>query len=730
MLSSPRALVALIALALLLPAAADAKPRGRKAKAAAAIDYELVAVMHLRDRGELNVAMERIQALVRKHPEAVSAHRMYQELAVLSRRNGRLIEAEYRHHLEAAPDDVTRKLLHASAAMAAAATTPSMRRIDQIKDIERALAAAQGSKELRSAAHMVAADFAHLKGEPTEVEEHLRAALEADRHNHAVRADLLAFLASQGQFDEAADLCLDLIDDAPWRLMACATVMPERAGGPGATPEDQDKIAVAFEGVEEDHADDVVILQSLEWVYSYLEEKRGASRLRGRLAELDPTWTPPLERDPYLEPLPGGELTDAEIAMLEAIGTIKEQTTDDAWARVRALQSLESDLGDDASPRHRSLFYRELAFALRHPDVLDRDASRAAAKKALEATPDDPSVLNEWAYMSALDKVDLVEALAAVDKALELLLGEPFEPLAIDPGRTFSDYEIGRAESIGAYVDTRGWVLYQLDRHEEAVRDLYLASLLTSDGTVQGHLGRARYAVGNDRGAFPHLLRALALGTEEEEVVRDLAAHIYEKLHVVSGGLDALIEATRDQLRSELGLDDDLFGDLGDLEEFLDRDERGPPVIDDGTVESRAGHPLLGSPAPDFEFETLTGAQFSKASLEGRVVVIDFWATWCAPCIEALPMMDSLARAFEGEDVTFLAMSLDDSERTVKDFWSYADALNPGMAAAGAADAFAVRGIPATFVLDRRGNVARYHSGFDPTMLGTLTAELVELLEE
>ena len=112
-------------------------------------------------------------------------------------------------------------------------------------------------------------------------------------------------------------------------------------------------------------------------------------------------------------------------------------------------------------------------------------------------------------------------------------------------------------QSVGAFVDTRGWVLYQLGRHAEAEQALELASLLSSDGTVQGHLGRARYAVGNDDGAFHNLLRALALGTEDHQPVRDLAAHLYEKQHVVAGGLDQLVEETRRQLGLRDDLDDD-----------------------------------------------------------------------------------------------------------------------------------------------------------------------------
>ena len=116
----------------------------------------------------------------------------------------------------------------------------------------------------------------------------------------------------------------------------------------------------------------------------------------------------------------------------------------------------------------------------------------------------------------------------------------------INFGESFADYEIARGETVGAYLDTRGWVLFKMRRFEEARRDLEQASLMTRDGTVQAHLGRTRHALGNSRGAFHHLVRALALGTEETEEVRVLAEALYEELHAISGGLDGLVQALQE----------------------------------------------------------------------------------------------------------------------------------------------------------------------------------------
>jgi tetratricopeptide (TPR) repeat protein len=363
-------------------------------------------------------------------------------------------------------------------------------------------------------------------------------------------------------------LCLDLLEIAPWRLVACAQLLSRNTGSPGASAAQQDALAERLERLEASKKIDGVTLQSLLRLYNYLGEKKGARRLTERLKELDGSWTPAVDRNPYLEPLPGGEFTEAEMGFIESIQTVREQTADDPWARVRALQELEHSLPEP--PRSKAYFHREMAFALRDPGVLDRDGSRASVRRALDQTPDDPSVMNEWAYMSALDKVDLGEALKMSTAALESLLGQPFDPMAISLGETFEQWSVEVAERVGAFLDTRGWILYQLSRHDESVRALELASLLTRDGTVQGHLGRARYAVGNDTGAFHHLLYALALGTEDEEEVRNLARHLYDKLHIVPGALETLVEALRTRL-----LGDPIDGEGGGEPAKSFEDEQG-----------------------------------------------------------------------------------------------------------------------------------------------------------
>jgi peroxiredoxin len=72
--------------------------------------------------------------------------------------------------------------------------------------------------------------------------------------------------------------------------------------------------------------------------------------------------------------------------------------------------------------------------------------------------------------------------------------------------------------------------------------------------------------------------------------------------------------------------------------------------------------------APDFELPDATGRRWSLKSLRGRPVLLNFWATWCPPCVEEMPAMEDLARAV-GDKAVVLAVSVDEEWETLKKFF-------------------------------------------------------------
>lgn len=146
-----------------------------------------------------------------------------------------------------------------------------------------------------------------------------------------------------------------------------------------------------------------------------------------------------------------------------------------------------------------------------------------------------------------------------------------------------------------------------------------------------------------------------------------------------------------------------------------------------------------GSMAPDFELETLDGERVRLRDLRGQVVVLDFWATWCGPCRRGLPLLQDFDDWVRANDKPVRVFAVDTFERgrTIEDwrkaakgFWSKKSFTMPSLLdfENRAAIAYGVSGIPATFVIDRDGRVARVHQGFDPGMKDSLIRDVEPLL--
>jgi thiol-disulfide isomerase/thioredoxin len=121
-----------------------------------------------------------------------------------------------------------------------------------------------------------------------------------------------------------------------------------------------------------------------------------------------------------------------------------------------------------------------------------------------------------------------------------------------------------------------------------------------------------------------------------------------------------------------------------------------------------------GDPAPQFVLPRITsattlGPPVSLADTRGKVVVLDFWATWCNPCLRAMPRLDALARAHP--DIAVLAINIDDPGEA----WALFDERKYAMTLLAGdretSDRYGVAAIPHTVVIDRSGNVRRVFRG-------------------
>jgi cytochrome c biogenesis protein CcmG/thiol:disulfide interchange protein DsbE len=133
---------------------------------------------------------------------------------------------------------------------------------------------------------------------------------------------------------------------------------------------------------------------------------------------------------------------------------------------------------------------------------------------------------------------------------------------------------------------------------------------------------------------------------------------------------------------------------------------------------SLAASPLVDRAAPTLNGTTIKGEPFSLSAQRGRYVVVNFFASWCVPCLQEHPELDKFSQRHQGGDVQLVSVLFDDDAASARTFfdrhggaWPVVD--DPG---AKAALDFGVRGPPESFVVDRQGYVLR-------RIVGTATAD-------
>jgi thiol-disulfide isomerase/thioredoxin len=128
----------------------------------------------------------------------------------------------------------------------------------------------------------------------------------------------------------------------------------------------------------------------------------------------------------------------------------------------------------------------------------------------------------------------------------------------------------------------------------------------------------------------------------------------------------------------------------------------------------RAGGLKLPAPAPTLRLTDIDGKLMDLAGLKGRVVLLDFWATWCGPCRDEAPALKALQASLGPQGLTILGLSLDETPGPVKKFRRELG-LNYSIAMADLSTTArfgGVLGLPTLYLVDRRGIIVqRFHDG-------------------
>lgn len=141
---------------------------------------------------------------------------------------------------------------------------------------------------------------------------------------------------------------------------------------------------------------------------------------------------------------------------------------------------------------------------------------------------------------------------------------------------------------------------------------------------------------------------------------------------------------------------------------------------------------VAGSVAPDFTVELFDGGSLHLADLKGKVVLVNFWATWCPPCREELKRVQAdLIDRFAGKDFLFIPISRGEERDTVAAFreqngYTFTMGLDPERTIY---DQYASNYIPRNFLIDRDGKVVTASVGYEPEEFDALIAQIEAMLQ-
>ncbi len=137
-----------------------------------------------------------------------------------------------------------------------------------------------------------------------------------------------------------------------------------------------------------------------------------------------------------------------------------------------------------------------------------------------------------------------------------------------------------------------------------------------------------------------------------------------------------------------------------------------------------------GEAAPDFTVQTFDGQTVKLSDLHGKVVLVNFWASWCIPCSQEAPDLENTWRQYKDRGVVFVGVDYVDTENEARTYLSHFNISYPNGADLGTriSQAYRIRGVPETYIVDRNGTLRATFIG--PATKVQLQAKIDPLLSQ
>lgn len=173
----------------------------------------------------------------------------------------------------------------------------------------------------------------------------------------------------------------------------------------------------------------------------------------------------------------------------------------------------------------------------------------------------------------------------------------------------------------------------------------------------------------------------------------------------------------------------------------MDRSHTQMTILRTAAIAFTLGLAALASPsitasaskaAPNVVVHSADGATVRLADYKGRVVLVDFWASWCPPCKTSFPALDAIYREFQEQGLEVLAVNVDERRHDADTFLgAHPHGLTVLFDPKGVApEAFGVKGMPSSFLIDRAGDIRFTHMGYSGNVDDSYRQEIRQLLSE
>ncbi len=317
----------------------------------------------------------------------------------------------------------------------------------------------------------------------------------------------------------------------------------------------------------------------------------------------------------------------------------------------------------------------------------------------------DPGMYNAIAWPLIEKAEELEKAVAWAKTGIDLLRDS-----AVDRKPSYmseENWKQRQKNQLAAILDTYAFGLFKLGRLDEAEKAYEEAyALVGSDPEMGQHLAECYVRNGKTTEAIALASELVRSGAATEKTLE-----LFKEAYVAANG-------------SADGFADELVEARAYAKEVAKRELKKNRV---------------NAPAKDFALENLEGETVRLADLRGKVVVLDFWATWCGPCKRSFPHLQKVYDAHKGkDDVAIYAVNTwervkgKEREKAVREFLAENNYTFPVLLDTDVVDQYGVEGIPTRFVIDRKGNIQFKSIGFEggEKMITEMNLQLEMLLSD